>query len=498
MPFKRLILILLSAGILSSCAVGPEYKKAEMPLPDSFLGQSTLAHRKATADTDLSKWWEGFGDPQLTQLIAIALEQNLDIAQAQARITQARSGLSAANAALLPSGNLNTQVIRNHQSLESPLGQLLNAVPGYDRNATLYETNVNASWEMDIFGGLKRQQQAAVAEYQATQAGAIATRLAIAAHTADLYVTVRGLQSRLDIAKKQLATQQQLADKIRLLHSRGLAPKLQVEQSEAAVAQVAASIPVLEAGLEAAMNAMDVMLGEAPGKYRAELNVIKPIPIAPQMTALGSPGDLLKRRPDLIVAERRLAMANAKIGQAIAEYYPKVTLSLLIGSATAISGGNLFSSAANQAAAVAGLRWRLFDFGRIDAQINLAKGQEAELLAAYRQSALRATEDVENAISALCKREEQSTYLGQGEQALAQARETSFIAYQRGVVSLIEVLHADENLLKVSDAKAQSQTEAVRSAIAAFKALGGGWESNSVQEAALVQAGSENSNSAKP
>lgn len=498
MPFKRLILILLSAGMLNNCAVGPEYKKAEMPLPDSFMGQSALAHRKATADTDISKWWEGFGDPQLTQLIAIALEQNLDIAQAQARITQARSGLSAANAALLPSGNLNTQVIRNHQSLESPLGQLLNAVPGYDRNATLYEANVNASWEMDIFGGLKRQQQAASAEYQATQAGAIATRLAIAAHTADLYVTVRGLQSRLDIAKKQLATQQQLADKIRLLHSRGLAPKLQVEQSEAAVAQVAASIPVLEAGLEAAMNAMDVMLGEAPGKYRAELSVIKPIPVTPQMTALGSPGDLLKRRPDLIVAERRLAMANAKIGQAIAEYYPKVTLSLLIGSATAISGGNLFSSAANQAAAVAGLRWRLFDFGRIDAQINLAKGQEAELLAAYRQSALRATEDVENAISALVKREEQSTYLLQGEQALAQARETSFIAYQRGVVSLIEVLHADENLLRVSDAKAQSQTEAARSAIAAFKALGGGWESNSMQEASLVQADSENSNSAKP
>ncbi len=498
MPFKRLILILLSAGLLSNCAVGPEYKKAEMSLPDSFMGQSTLAHRSATADTDISKWWEGFGDPQLTQFIAIALEQNLDIAQAQARISQARSGLSAANAALLPSGNLNTTVIRNHQSLESPLGQLLNAVPGYDRNATLYEANVNASWETDIFGGLKRQQQGAIAEYQATQAGAMATRLAIAAHTADLYVTVRGLQSRLDIARKQLATQQQLADKIRLLHSRGIAPKLQVKQSEAAVAQVAASIPVLEAGLEAAMNAMDVMLGEAPGKYRAELHAIKPIPVAPQMTALGSPGDLLKRRPDLIVAERRLAVANAKIGQAIAEYYPKVSLSLLIGSATAISGGNLFSSAANQAAAVAGLRWRLFDFGRIDAQIDYAKGQEAELLAAYRQSALRATEDVENAISALVKREEQTTYLRQGEQALAQARETSFIAYQRGVVSLIEVLHADETLLKVSDAKAQSQTEAARSAIAAFKALGGGWESNSIQEAALVQAGSEHSNKAKP
>jgi outer membrane protein TolC len=180
------------------------------------------------------------------------------------------------------------------------------------------------------------------------------------------------------------------------------------------------------------------------------------------------------------VAERRLAAANAKIGVATSEYYPKLALSALIGTASAISGGNLLSAGANQAAGVLGLRWRLFDFARINAQIDLAKGQEAEALAAYRQAALRATEDVENSISALVKREEQTSILLQGEKSLSQARDSSFAAYQKGVISLIEVLHADENLLRTSDAKVQAQIESARSAVAAFKALGGGWEVSTV------------------
>jgi outer membrane protein TolC len=185
---------------------------------------------------------------------------------------------------------------------------------------------------------------------------------------------------------------------------------------------------------------------------------------------------LLRRRPDLIAAERRLAASNARIGIAIAEYYPKLSLSGLIGSATSVSGGNLFTSGASQAAGVLGLRWRLFDFGRINAQIDLAKGQDAELLAAYRLAVLRATEDVENAFSALVKREEQASVLAQGVDSLDRARGASFAAYQKGVVSLIEVLQADENLLRASDARAQAQTESARAAVTAFKALGGGWQ----------------------
>jgi outer membrane protein TolC len=148
----------------------------------------------------------------------------------------------------------------------------------------------------------------------------------------------------------------------------------------------------------------------------------------------------------------------------------------LIGSATSVSGGNLFTGGASQAAGVLGLRWRLFDFGRIDSQIELAKGQEAELLAGYRLAALRATEDVENAFSALVNREVQAAELKQGVESLTRARTATFAAYQKGVVSLIEVLQADENLLRASDVRAQAETESARAAIASFKALGGGWQ----------------------
>ncbi|HZV98108.1 MAG TPA: TolC family protein [Methylophilaceae bacterium] len=477
---RRPLALFLGASLVAGCAVGPDYRKPDVLLSEHYLGQTQLEKRSAIANANLASWWDGFGDPQLSRFVLLALEQNLDMAQASARIAQARSGLGAARAALLPSGNVSAQATKNRQSLETPIGQLLNAVPGFDRNGSLYEANLSAGWELDVFGGLRRGQEAALAEYQAAKAGGTATRLAVAAQTADLYITIRGLQARLSVARQQLETQQQLLSKVNMLYSKGLAPRLQVHQAEGAVAQVDATIPVLEAGLDAAMNALDVMLGVSPGTYRTELGKFGAIPVAPQISSIGSPADLLRRRPDLIVAERRLAAANAKIGVAISEYYPKLALSVLIGSATAISGTNLFSSGANQAAGVLGLRWRLFDFGRINAQIDLAKGQEAEALAAYRQTALRATEDVENAISALVKREEQTRALLQGEQSLSQARDSSFAAYQKGVLSLIEVLHADENLLKTSDAKAQAQTESARAAVAAFKALGGGWEESNV------------------
>ena len=467
---------LLLASLSAGCAVGPDYVKPDAPLPDRFIGQTAMEQRAPTAAADLPTWWTAFGDPQLTNLVQLALKQNLDLAQAFARVAQARAGLGAANATLAPSGNVTGQAARAYQSVETPLGRVLNSRPGFDRYGNAFEADVNANWELDIFGGLRRGREAALADYQASQAGAVATRLAVAAQTADIYLTIRGLQTRLKVARHQVQTQEELLSTINLLYGKGLAAELQVRQAEGALAQVRASIPQLEAGMDAAMNALDVMLGSVPGTHRAELMEDKDIPAAPQIAVSGSPGELLRRRPDLIVAERRLAASNARIGVAIAEYYPKFSLSGLLGSATSVGAGSLFGSGASQSAGVLGLRWRLFDFGRINAQIDQAKGQEAEMLAAYRLAVLRATQDVEDAFSALVKREEQAAVLAQGVDSLSRARNASFAAYQKGVVSLIEVLQADESLLRASDARAQAQTESARAAVAAFKALGGGWQ----------------------
>jgi NodT family efflux transporter outer membrane factor (OMF) lipoprotein len=465
----------LVAAVLSGCAVGPDYTRPDVPISDRFQGKAAVDQREATASADFAAWWTGFGDPQLARFVTLALEQNLDLAQASARVAQGRARLGVANAALLPSGNVTGQAARAYQSVETPSGQVLSSTSGFDRYGNAYEANLSATWELDLFGGLRRGREAAFAEYQASEAGAVATRLGVAALTADIYISIRGLQTRLNVAQRQVQTQQELLSTIRQLHSKGLAAELQVWQAEGALAQVRASVPVLETGLDAAMNALDVMLGSPPGTHRAQLAETGPVPAAPKITATGSPGELLRRRPDLILAERRLAASNARIGVAVAEYYPKLSLSGLIGSA-ATSSGNLFTSGAGQAASVLGLRWRLFDFGRINAQIDLAKGQEAEMLAAYRLAVLRATEDVENAFSALVRREEQAAVLAQAEDSLGRARGASFAAYQKGVVSLIEVLQADENLLRASDARAQAQTESARAAVAAFRALGGGWQ----------------------
>ncbi|TNL04709.1 RND transporter [Kosakonia cowanii] len=469
--------MVVGACILTGCTVGPDYYRPEVPIAKHYHAQPALQQPTTSESASFSIWWENFGDPLLSRFVSDALTQNLDLAQASARMMQAQAGLGAATAALLPSGNISGQAARAYQSVETPLGQVLSSTPDYNRYGSSYETDLNAGWEIDLFGGLRRGRQAALADYQASEAGVAATRLAVAAQTADIYITLRGLQSRLDIANKQVITQQLLLEKVQLLHSKGLASEYQVRQTEGALAQVKATVPVLNNGLDGAMNALDVMLGTPPGTHHAQLASPGAIPHTPAITAMGTPADLLRRRPDIIVAERHLAASSARIGVAVSEYYPKFSLNALLGSATAVSGDNLFTAGASQSAGVLGLRWRLFDFGRINAQINQATGQEAEALAAYRLSVLRATEDVENAFSALVNRQTQAATLTSGETALASARQSSFIAFQQGTASLIDVLHNDETLLQASDARAQAQTESARAAVAAFRALGGGWQS---------------------
>lgn len=475
----RSLVLFLSAGILSGCAVGPDYRPPLVELTSSFLGQKGVEQRPVQGKADLERWWAAFDDALLARYVSLALEQNLDIAQATARVAQSRAALRYADAALLPAGNVSASAGRGYLSVETPLGQVLNSSPGFDRWGGTYEANLGASWEIDVFGGLRRGQEAARAEYDASEAGAVATRLAVAAQTADVYVMIRGLQARIAIARQQVETRRQLFAMVKLQYEKGIAAELQMNQAEGSLTQAEAQVPVLEAGLDSAMNALDVLLGVQPGTHRAELAPMVPIPVAPGLAATGTPAEMIRRRPDLIAAERRLAAANARIGVAISEYYPKFSLAALLGSATAIASGNLFTGAASQAQGVLGLRWRLFDFGRVDAQIAAARGQEAEALAAWRLAVLRAAEDVENAFSALVKREAQVGILTRGESSFARARENSFAAYQGGVVSLIEVLDADSNLLQARDAKAQATTEAARAAIASFRALGGGWDAGS-------------------
>jgi outer membrane protein TolC len=219
----RFLALLLGVGVLTGCAVGPDYRRPSIALTPTFLGQADVEQRPVQGKADLQRWWAAFDDPQLAHFVSLALEQNLDIAQAAARVAQSRASLRYADSALLPAGNVSASAARGYQSVETPLGQVLNANPNFDRSGSAYEANLGASWEIDLFGGLRRGQEAARAAYEASEAGAVATRLAVAAQTADVYVTIRGLQARIAIAQQQVETRRQLLAMVRLQYEKGVA-----------------------------------------------------------------------------------------------------------------------------------------------------------------------------------------------------------------------------------------------------------------------------------
>jgi len=474
---RRLSFILPATSgalLLAGCATGPRYVRPEMPTPSAFHMATAVEARAAHGNVDLVAWWRAFDDPLLANLVERGLAQNLDLQQAVARVAQSRAALKGANAALLPSAQVTGQGGEVYQSTQTPIGRLGSAFPQFQRSTETYELDLGASWEIDLFGGQMAARDAARAQWQASEAGAVATRLAVAAQIADTYVAIRMFQARLDVARAQLDTQQRLVDLVTLQYAKGVAAERELRQAEGALAQVRALVPMLQNQLNMAMHALDVLIGAQPGTTQGELAGKALVPTAPAMSTAGGPADLLRRRPDIIAAERKLAATNAGIGVAISEYYPKFTLSGLLGTATAAAGG-VFSGGATQANGVMGLRWRLFDFGRVDADIKAAKGRHAEALAAYRLTVLRASQDVEDAFSTLVQQESRASTLANGETALAKARDASMAAYKNGYVSLIDVLDADRRLLETRDGAIQAKAAAARGAIASFRALGGGW-----------------------
>jgi outer membrane protein TolC len=228
--------------------------------------------------------------------------------------------------------------------------------------------------------------------------------------------------------------------------------------------------------LEVELNRLDVLVGVQPGTHAQELSRETTIPAVPSISSADTPAEVLRRRPDVIAAERRLAASNARIGMALAEYYPKVSIAGLLGFES-LSADHLLRSATFQPQGIAGLRWRLFDFGKIDAEVAAARGSNAEALARFRQSILHAAEDVENAFTALVQSEARTRELVDEVAALRRSRDLAQEAYQGGLITLTDVLDADRLLLVAQDELAKVHADSARAAVASFRALGGGWSS---------------------
>ena len=469
--YAACVLISMLAG---GCAVGPKYKAPSVTVAPFHGIPSVDAREAGLAAPPLDRWWEGFGDPELTRIVQRAIGQNLDLAASLARVDQARAAAKGAGARLKPSGTLSAQSTSFRQSLESQVGRYAGAFPTFSRNQSYLDLGVAASWEIDIFGGLRRGVEAATDEAQAAEADHLGTRVSVVAEAADAYMQIRGTQARLIFTREQIATDEHLLELVSQQRAAEIASDREQAQAEAVLAQARATVPQLLIILEAQLNRLDVLMGAQPGTYAAELAAPSDLPVIPSIAMLTDPSELLRRRPDIIAAERRVAASNARIGQSLSEYYPKISLSGFLGN-EAISPGNLFREKGFQPSAVAGLRWRLFDFGRVDAEVKQARGTNAEAVLRYRNSVLHAAEDVEDSFSLLGQSEVRGDEILIEIAALQRVRDRSLEAYQAGVIGLTDVLDAERQLLVAKDDLAVARQTAAQAAVGSFRALGGGW-----------------------
>lgn len=464
---------------LMGCAVGPNYAHPEPSLTAFHNGVVTTVQTQTA--TPIDRWWDSFADPMLTKVIGLAVDQNLDLTAAIARVTQARAAAAGAGAQLLPSASLDASAGYQRQSLEGAFGSIASGVPGFSRGLHEYSVGPAASWEIDLFGGLRRGAAAARAQAQAIEADRAAVQVSVAADAADAYLQIRAYQARLRVAQDQIDTDERLLRLVRDRYDAGSATGREIAQADALLKQARASIPPLRIGLERQLNRLDVLMGAQPGTYAQELVTVRDIPSVPEISADQSPTEMLRRRPDIIAAERRLAASNEQIGVALAGYYPKISLSGALGY-NSISGDRLFTSSAFQAVGTGALRWRLFDFGRVDAEVAQARGANAEALALYRASVLHAAEDVENALFILSQTQLRVVAIEEQVNALMRARDLSEQAYRAGSITLTDVLDADRQLLSGRDELDANRGDAARAAVAVFRALGGGWDSRSTPD----------------
>jgi NodT family efflux transporter outer membrane factor (OMF) lipoprotein len=473
MTYRTILGSLFSAVILAGCAVGPDYQAPGTELAP-FHNLAAASVQPGVATPQLDVWWTGFHDPMLVAVVERALSQNLDLAAALARVREARAAASGAGAQLLPTVDLDASATAEHQSLRGPVGSIAQGIPGFSRDVRDYTVGPAASWEIDLFGGLRRGAAASRDESQAAEADQAGTRITVAADAADAYLQIRGYQARLAVAEDQVQTDEKLLHLVQERYHAGAATGREIAQADALWKQARTTLPPLRIGLEQQLNRLDVLMGVQPGTYAQELGTASEIPAVPAIPGNDQPTDMLRRRPDVIAAERRLAASSERIGAALSDYYPKISLSGALGFDSL--SGHLLTGGAFQAVGGGALQWRLFDFGKIDAEVAQAKGANAEALAIYRQAILRAAEDVENALMGLTQTQIRANDIQDQVQALIKARDLSEQAYRAGSITLTDVLNADSQLLTARDELDANRAEAARAAVGVFRALGGGWE----------------------
>jgi outer membrane protein, multidrug efflux system len=456
--------------LLAGCAVGPDYKPPETPMPAAWTGTTAAGAIQGTRTiartAEVVDWWSVFKDPTLDSLVRRAVEGNLDLAQAAARIRQARAARGVAGAGQWPTATATSSYQRSGGGQAASTG-----------SPNLFLVGLDAAWEMDIFGGVRRGIEAADAGVQAAIEDQRGVFVTLAAETALDYVTLRGLQRQIAIAQDNLEAQRRIADVTRKRFQGGFVGKLDVANADALVATTQSQIPVLETSARQTIYSLSVLLGREPAALLAELSPAAPVPAPPSEVPVGLPSDLLRRRPDIRAAEARLHAATANIGVATADLFPKFTLTGAIGfqgdrlASLASWGGRSWSLGP-------GVSWSLFDAGRIRANIQVQDALQEQALLTYRQAVLTALQEVENALIACDKEQEHHNALADAVAANKQAVTLSEDLYKQGQTDFLNVLSARRALYASEDALVQSEQALSVDVIGLYKALGGGWENH--------------------
>ena len=468
----------LALAVLPGCMkVGPDYTDPNVQMPANWRAADKDT-AKADQARELADWWKAFGDPLLDRLLEKALAGNLDLKKAVSAVRQARAKRRMATGDLYPAATAKASSSASKSRKDD--------LSWYDKES--HRLGLDLSWELDLFGRIRREVEAAAAESQAAEEDMHSVRVSLVAETASAYISLRTYQKRLTMARENLRLQEETLKLTSIKFQTGMAGALDVEQASYSLESTRSQIPDLETGLKEMKNSLAVLLGSWPGDLDRELESTAPIPAGSSQVVLGVPADLLRRRPDIRAAERRLAAQTAKVGVAEGDLYPKLTVS---GSLAYESLGltGLISPAAMVAALGGAVSWQIFNQESIRGNIQVQTELQKQALLTYESTLRTAVREVENALTRVLKENEKQKTLTR---AVASARAAAALAlqgYESGISDFQSVLETQQSLTSLEDRLSQSRGLSAQNIITLYKALGGGWSPKGLPLAETAGAG---------
>jgi NodT family efflux transporter outer membrane factor (OMF) lipoprotein len=480
---KRLLrasLLVSTACLLGGCAAGPDYTPFSFHTPVAFVASGAEGSRKPGrwVGADLAQWWRSFRDPELNSLVERAVAANFDIEIALDRLQEARTRVLQTVAASLPSGDISASksVGTGADNTRSRIDPALHAAAdtsGYEHINQV--AGLAGGWDLDIFGRYRREIEASLDDAEAVADDREGVLITVVADVARTYLDLRAFQARLAVARKSVDEAKRNLNLVNARAKEGITNDLDVALAQRQLSAFEATIPPLEGDIDAAKYVIAVLLGRYPEDMTAELSRARPIPAFPPRIAVGTPLDLVQRRPDIQQAERQLAAATARIGVATASLYPDLSVSGALGA----QGGTVAAHSSPLtyiAAAGPSLVWPVLDFGTLDAQVDIADLQTKQQLARYKRTVLQAVEQVDEAVASFRAQEGGLNDLDRAIVAAKQAVTIATERYERGLTDFLNVLDAERQLFALQGQYVEVQQDAAEQLVRLYKALGGGWE----------------------